>query len=108
MFDYIALGARIRTSRTKAGMTQEQLGEATGLSTAFIGHIERGTRKLSVESLVQIASCLSVSVDYLLLDMAQPDNLFSTISAKLAATSAEKQKAFLTMVKAMAEKIDEI
>lgn len=106
--DYKALGARVRKSRTKAGITQEQLGEMAGLSTAHIGHIERGTRKLSVEALYQIASCLSVSLDYLLLDMAEPDALLKTVSTMISRQSPERQKIFVTMVKAMADDLDKI
>ena len=53
-FDYIALGERIRKARKKKLLTQEQLAEACNLSTAHIGHIERGTRALSIESLIII------------------------------------------------------
>ena len=43
-FDYAALGERIRRARKQKHLTQEQLAEACDLSTAHIGHIERGTR----------------------------------------------------------------
>ena len=49
--NYPEVGARIRQQREHIGMTQEQLGEACDLSASFVGHIERGSRKLSVESL---------------------------------------------------------
>ena len=37
-----------------------------GISFAFAGHIERGTRKMSVETLLSLARALECSVDYLL------------------------------------------
>ena len=64
--NYPEVGARIRQQREHIGMTQEQLGEACDLSASFVGHIERGSRKLSVESLYKLASVLDVSADYLL------------------------------------------
>lgn len=73
-FDYVSLGSRIRNVRKQRHMTQEQLGEACDLSTAHIGHIERGTRSLSIESLVMISRVLGVSTDYLLMDFNQNDN----------------------------------
>ena len=58
--DYTAVGERIRQTRKERGLTQEQLAEACGLSTSFVGHIERGTRILSVDTLYQISLQLKV------------------------------------------------
>ena len=66
--DYEKLGARIRQQRQKMSWTQETLAKETGMSTSFIGHIERGTRTASVETLVQISNAMSVSLDELLAD----------------------------------------
>ena len=40
--DYIALGQRIREERLKLNLTQEKLAEDVGVSTTYIGQIERG------------------------------------------------------------------
>ena len=64
--DYIDLGRRIRKQRSQLGWTQEALAERVGVSTSFIGHVERGTRKASLETLVSIANAVNVSLDYLL------------------------------------------
>ena len=64
--DYIDLGRRIRKQRTQRGWTQEALAERVNVSTSFVGHVERGTRKASLETLVSIANVLDVSLDYLL------------------------------------------
>lgn len=66
--DYVALSKRIREKRIEKNLTQEQLGEICDLSAAHIGHIERGTRILSVEVLFNIAQALNASVDFLLFD----------------------------------------
>jgi transcriptional regulator with XRE-family HTH domain len=106
--DYTALGSRIRTARDKANMTQAQLAEICDLSTSHIGHIERGSRTLSVEVLFKIAVTLCVSFDYLLLDSAPVDNnAFSDITAILKETNKRKVKTFMTAVRALADKIDE-
>ena len=60
------LGQRIRKQRTQLGWTQEALAEHIGVSTSFVGHIERGTRKASLETLVSVANSLKISLDYLL------------------------------------------
>ncbi len=64
--DYVDLGQRVRKQRTQLGWTQEALAEKINVSTSFVGHIERGTRKASLETLVSIANSLNVSLDYLL------------------------------------------
>jgi transcriptional regulator with XRE-family HTH domain len=64
--DYIDLGRRVRKQRTQHGWTQEALAEKVNVSTSFVGHVERGTRKASLETLVAIANVLNVSLDYLL------------------------------------------
>lgn len=66
--DYILLGNRIRNKRKAMGWTQEQLAEAIGVSTSFIGHIERGSRKSSIDTLVELANVMDVSADFLLAD----------------------------------------
>ena len=52
--DYFALGKRIRKRRVEQGMTQEQLARQVGVTTSFIGHLERGSRKASLETLVAL------------------------------------------------------
>lgn len=64
--DYTEIGKRIRIARHWQGMTQEQVAELMGISVSFVGHIERGTRKLSVETLHGLCTVLCVSSDYLL------------------------------------------
>ncbi len=64
--DYTDLGHRIRKQRIVMGWTQEALAERVGVSTSFIGHVERGTRKASLETLVSIANAMDISIDYLL------------------------------------------
>ena len=66
MLDYIALGKRIKKERKAQKMTQEDLASRAGISLSFLGHIERGTRKASLDTLVNIANALMVSTDMLL------------------------------------------
>lgn len=52
--------------RKKMGLTQEELAEMIGISTAFVGHIDRGTRVLSVQTLWCLCGALNLSSDFLL------------------------------------------
>ena len=75
--DYVSLGRRINKRRRELHMTQEQLGEKLKLSTSFVGHIERGTRKASLETLITLCNILDVSPNYLLersLKISSPDS----------------------------------
>ncbi len=64
--DYILLGRRIRLRRREAGLTQEQLAEKAEISPSFLGHVERGSRKLSLETLLKLCRALNTTADALL------------------------------------------
>lgn len=107
--NYSEIGARIRRQRERIGLTQEQLGEACGLSCSFIGHIERGSRKLSVESLYKLASAIDTSVDYLLFDhVPQETSLPAEISSILQGSDQLKRQQFWRTVRVLAYHIDEL
>ena len=85
--DYVALGEKIRQKRLNTGLSQDAVSGNVALSESFYGHIERGDRKLSVESLVKIADYLDLSLDFLLMEsksirdsddrlQAELDNIF--------------------------------
>ncbi len=69
--NYIALGRQIRKQRQLSSFTQERLAEKSGISASFLGHIERGSRKASLETLINIANALGVGTDKLLIDSLQ-------------------------------------
>lgn len=63
--DYIAMGKRIRQQRRMLDLTQARLAEIVGVSTSFIGHIERGSRVVSVDVLWRICKALGASMDHI-------------------------------------------
>lgn len=66
--DYKALGQRIRHQRKLMKMTQEELASVSDVSTSYIGHIERGIKRCSLETLVCISNALDISPNALLQD----------------------------------------
>ena len=60
------LGAAIDAARAEAGLTQEQLGELTGLGQTVISRIESGQRKIESLELLAIVRALGVDLDELL------------------------------------------
>ena len=61
--DYEALGKRVRQQRKLANMTQSQLAAAIQVSTSYIGHIERGIKHCSLETVVDLSILLQDSLD---------------------------------------------
>ena len=66
MIDYKDLGSKIRQLRRTAEITQEELANKVGISSSFMGHIERGSRIASLETLVLICNELNTTPTYLL------------------------------------------
>ena len=66
--DYAALGERVRSFRQHLHLTQEQLAEKAEISASFLGHIERGTRVASLDTLMQLCIALEVTPNDLLED----------------------------------------
>jgi transcriptional regulator with XRE-family HTH domain len=64
--DYPMMGQRIRQLRKTHGMSQAMLAKETDLSTNYIGQIERGDRKPSLETLVALCNALGTSIDNIL------------------------------------------
>lgn len=60
----IYVGARLRARRTLLGMTQENLGEAVGLTFQQIQKYERGTNRIVASRLYEFAKVLNVAVSY--------------------------------------------
>ena len=84
--DYTRLGKRIRDERLMQRLTLENLAEKTEKSINFIGQIERGEGKPSLETLVDIANALGTTVDSLLadsLDKYRDDKLVQEIETFL-------------------------
>ena len=66
--DYKAIGERVRKARTLRGFTQSQLSEICDIASSYVGIIERGDKKASIDTIVKISNALNVATDYLLYD----------------------------------------
>lgn len=62
----MSLAQKLKQLRLQADLTQEQLAARIGVSSRTIKHWEHGTRTPSTVSLVALAGCFHVSVDWLL------------------------------------------
>jgi transcriptional regulator with XRE-family HTH domain len=59
---YDRIAQRVREERKRRGFSLEELAERADLTASFLGQIERGERKLSVDALDRIAQALNVPV----------------------------------------------
>ncbi len=64
--DREAVGLRIKLTRVKENMTQEQLAEKADISSSYVSAIERGKQSVSLEYVNRIADALNVPVTDLL------------------------------------------
>ena len=72
--DYTQIGTRIRQIRKTKGWSQEELAKKCGISMNHIGHIERGTRKMSLDTFTSLCRELEIDADVLLWGMVQPSD----------------------------------
>lgn len=61
--DYRVIGTKIRELRKAKKLTQERLGELSGIEPCNISHIERGATKLSLPTFISIANALGSTLD---------------------------------------------
>jgi transcriptional regulator with XRE-family HTH domain len=58
------IGSRVRMRRMLIGMSQEKLGEMLGLTFQQVQKYEKGTNRISVSRLLDIANVLGVGIHY--------------------------------------------
>ena len=61
--NFVALGQYLRRVRKAKGMTQRECAAAIQRSLPFYGHIERGTRKMSLSTFFKLINALDLSIN---------------------------------------------
>ena len=59
------LGQRLRALRKQRALSQERLGDRSGLSGKFIGEVERGEKSITLDSLYLLSRALRTPLDRL-------------------------------------------
>ncbi len=58
----VALGAVLRDARRRAGLSQQELADRTGLAQPTVSHIERGTSDVRLETLFRVLATLGLEL----------------------------------------------
>ncbi len=69
--DFKPIGKRIYNLRREKNITQEQLAELVNLSVTQVSKLENGKSRLSLDSLINIATVLDASTDEILFGRIQ-------------------------------------
>ena len=102
-----SIGKNIRKYRNEKNMRQEDLAEKTGLSTNYIGMIERGEKLPSLDTFIEIANALDVSSDMLLCEVINRSAGLSGLpfAEKIEAMSKEDRKIVYNVLKTLLESL---
>ena len=92
--DYSVIGRRIKEVRLEQKIKQEELADKLNISVAFVSRVERGTSKINLKRLTQIAEILNVSPAYLLTgsNVASKDYLKEDFRKILERCTPKQQK----------------
>lgn len=109
--DYGKMGKRIRQIRKAKGWSQDELARKCGISMSFLGHIERGTRIMSLETLVSICGALEAGADELLFGVANPSEavlgMWGPESAGGGRKAGDSYSMYVRIMKSVAEIMNE-
>ena len=110
--DYAGMGMRIRQIRKAKGWSQDELAKKSGISMSFLGHIERGSRIMSLDTFVNICGALDAGADELLWGTAHPSDavlsLWESSDEKKDKKSRDSYSMYIRIMKSVAEIMNEV
>ena len=74
MDNYKNIGKRIKRERETLKLTQKELAQRAGIDFRFLGNIERGVSKPSLDTVVKIARALDMPLDLLVAEHVMHKN----------------------------------
>jgi len=97
--NYKEIGERIRTLRIEKGWTQRKLADKIDMTTTHVSHIENGTTKLGLPTIIEIANALNTTVDHLLCDsIVQSGTEYTLEFAQLISDCSPLEIRYLTEI----------
>lgn len=102
--DYAKIGARIRQVRKTKGWSQDTLAKKCGISMNFVGNIERGTRKMSMDTFAVLCRELEMDADALLWGVVQsPDTVVKNMWKHPAKQDLDSYSMYIRIMKSVAD-----
>lgn len=102
------IGRNIQMYRNIRGLTQKELAEKVDATTGTMSHIEKGTRKPSLDMLYSIAAALNVSVINLVLDEVELERFYFDEQVQAMAIGSEKLYQAIEVLKANGKGWDKV
>lgn len=104
--DYLGIGKRIRLYRQIKKFSQEELAFRINTSPAYISNVERGTKKPSLQKLIDISDILGITVNDLVYSPTS-DNILNQnlLNEQLSVYDSEKKQLLLNNLSSIIETI---
>ena len=104
---YESIGRNIRKYRTEHKLKQDELAEKAGLSSNYIGMVERGEKIPSLESFINILNSLEISADMVLCDVLSSGyrTKNSLLLEQIAKLSKEDQQIVYAVIESLVENL---
>lgn len=91
--DFKAGGRNIQRIRKQRGLTQEQLAEATGVTSNTVSRLECGALYPALDTVIALCNALNTNADSILAQYIQADSVvrWNHLADKLSTLPAAKQ-----------------
>lgn len=107
--DYSKIGERIRQIRKAKGWSQEKLAKQCGISLNFMGKIERGHRKMSMDTFASLCQELETDADALLWGAIQAsDTVIRNMWKHPVKKDSDSYAMYIRIMKSVADIMNEI
>ena len=93
------LGARLRAQREALGLTQAKLAERAGVTSNYVGVLERGLKLPTIDTLVRVAKALDMAPSALLGDVRPKDHWAEDVLAVATAIPEARRSLALAILK---------
>ncbi len=89
-----AIGERIKEKRDSLGISQTDLAEGLGITVPYLERVEKGTKSMSIETLMAISEKLGTTTDYILRgrDVNQSEQTLDEVKDIFNSFTAEQAK----------------
>ena len=92
--NYAMIGYRIRVSRNRIGISQQELAEKANISVTYLCSIENARKKPSLGSLMLLSEALDISLDQLITGAIEQEEAFDV--ADFFDKCSDKERRYFT------------